>query len=150
MRPTIQDDDSSQYAAILARLQRLEQALPLVIEPVRFIGDVGQPAFENDWVNYDAGTSAPDFSNPDFRNAGFYKDRGRVYMQGVIKNGTGATFFTLPAGYRPFNQRGFTVLNGGATSNVAYVVVDPDGATTIGAPYSTVFVFLDAISFLAD
>lgn len=58
-------------------------------EAVRYIGAGGQPSFANGWVNFAASTPA-----------GFYRDRGRVYLTGKIKSGTvGATAFTLPDGY---------------------------------------------------
>ena len=59
-------------------------------EALRLVGAVGQPAFQNSWVSFDAD-----------RPAGFYRDRGRVYLTGIVKSGTAATVFTLPTGYRP-------------------------------------------------
>ena len=57
------------------------------------VGESGEPAFENSWVNYGSG----------FESAGFYKDPfGRVHLKGMVDNGTdNATVFTLPEGYRP-------------------------------------------------
>jgi hypothetical protein len=87
-RRTLVDDDAAQYANTQRRLQRLEQGIP---EDTRVVGAAGQPAFQNSWVNFDSG-----------RVAGFYRDRGRVYLEGLIKTGASASVaFTLPDGYRP-------------------------------------------------
>jgi len=58
------------------------------------VGTAGEPAFENNWVNYDGTTRA---------TAAFRKDAlGFVHIKGMVKNGTiGQTIFTLPSGYRP-------------------------------------------------
>ena len=49
-------------------------------------------AFLNGWSNYGGG----------YPVAGFYKDRERVYLKGLVKPGTwGQKAFTLPTGYRP-------------------------------------------------
>ena len=60
------------------------------------IGDPGEPAFTNGWVNFDNL----------FKHAGFTKDPdGTIHLKGLIKSGTvGATAFTLPVGFRPSNR----------------------------------------------
>ncbi len=65
----------------------------LTVENWREVGAVGEPAFENSWVNYDAG----------WDTAGFYKDPfGRVHIKGRVKDGTlNTAIFILPEGYRP-------------------------------------------------
>ena len=57
------------------------------------IGDGGEPAFQNSWVNFTAGYST----------AAFRKDSlGYVHLKGSVKSGTLDTIcFTLPTGYRP-------------------------------------------------
>lgn len=67
------------------------------IEPFdswHYVGESGQPAFENSWVNYDASGLA---------EMRFIKDAsGVVHLEGVVKSGTvPSTIFTLPEGYRP-------------------------------------------------
>lgn len=64
------------------------------IETPHNVGDLGEPAFEHGWLNYDATT---------FQGARFWKDpMGIVHVEGLVKSGTIATsVFTLPAGYRP-------------------------------------------------
>lgn len=50
------------------------------------------PSLGNSWVDYGAG----------FTGAQYYKDKtGLVTIEGVIKDGTDGTVFTLPAGFRP-------------------------------------------------
>ena len=73
-------------------------------EPVHLIGETGEPAFDNNWVNYGSG----------YEVCGFYKHLDRVYLQGLIKSGTvntgsTGTAFTLPAGYRPVGVALFDV-----------------------------------------
>jgi hypothetical protein len=71
-------------------------------EAWHYVGDPGEPAFQNSFVNFDAS-----------HRAAFYKHDGRVYVKGLVKTGaTGATVFTLPAGYRPDQEiRVATVCN---------------------------------------
>ena len=64
------------------------------------------PTLLNSWVNYGG----------NFTPASYWKDaNGVVHLTGLIRNGTVAkdtVLFTLPAGYRPFNQEILTVQNG--------------------------------------
>lgn len=139
MRPTIQDDDASQYQALLARLQRLEQALTPDIETLRAVGDTGEPVFQGTWVNFDAAG--------DERPASFYRYNGRVYLTGVIKDGTLATTaFVLPAGYLPMPATQPLIY--AVTSNNAFgsVFVYPDG-TVMPAVGSNAYFSLDGIDF---
>lgn len=73
----------------------------------RTIGAGGEPAFENSWVNFDAPTQ---------QTATFRRIGDRVYVRGLVKNGTNNTMFTLPVGYRPLSNqsvRFVVVANGG-------------------------------------
>ena len=72
-----------------------------------YVGDTGEPAFENSWVNFGANG---------LQDARFMKDAaGTVHIEGVIKDGTlPEAAFTLPVGYQPayrviYNQ----ITNGG-------------------------------------
>ena len=50
------------------------------------------PTFQNSWTNYGTG----------FNLAGYRKIGDIVYLRGLVKGGaSGATIFTLPAGFRP-------------------------------------------------
>lgn len=72
------------------------------IEPWHTVGAVGEPAFQNSWVNYGGG----------YQQVAFRKDpTGRVAIRGLATGGTaGAAVpgsgvaFTLPVGYRPINR----------------------------------------------
>ena len=68
-------------------------------EPVHMVGAAGQPQFDVDWTNVNAG----------FQPAGFYKDPfGTVHLQGDVQRttGTDATIFQLPrATARPVGSR---------------------------------------------
>jgi len=108
-----------------------------------FVGDAGEPAFTNSWVN---------FTTTDF--AYFYKDRDRVYMGGIIKSGaSGASAFTLPVGYRPpSNSHPDVVALGGPSATPCFVTIDPSGTVTPnntagGVSNVTAFVYLDGVSF---
>lgn len=60
-----------------------------------YVGETGEPAFANSWVNYSA------------LRTRFIKDAsGVVHIEGLVKDGTVGstnTVFTLPVGYRPTN-----------------------------------------------
>jgi hypothetical protein len=93
--------------------------------------------FANSWVNYDAD-----------RPAAFYKDRGRVYLSGLVKSGTiGTTIFTLPAGYVPASVNGllFPVVSNGA---FGFAAVFNSGVVQANTG-SNVYFSLDGISFRA-
>ena len=110
-------------------------------EAVRFIGNPGEPAFTNSWVNFTAGT--PSMA---IRAAGFYKDRGRVYLTGVIKSGVvGAAAFTLPAGYLPPASWSFEAMSNELRGQVN---VSSAGVVTPQVGNNAYF-FLEGISFRA-
>ena len=57
--------------------------------------------YQNGWTTYSGSYNA----------AGYYKDRDRVYICGLVKSGTIASaIFTLPAGYRPSKHHIYTQL----------------------------------------
>jgi hypothetical protein len=66
-------------------------------------------------------------SNGD-EDATFYKDRGRVYLQGDVTRFTGTDdrIFTLPPGYRPPGPLYFITY--GSSGSTAWVYVNPDGS----------------------
>jgi microcystin-dependent protein len=67
-------------------------SIPLAMDPMHLVGQAGEPAFQNGWVNY-----------PGYQAAGFRKyPDGKVRLKGLIQSGTtGTVAFTLPSGYRP-------------------------------------------------
>ena len=98
----------------------------LTVEDWREVGDTGEPAFANSWVNYDTG----------FATCAFYKDPwGRVHIKGLVKSGTlDTTIFTLPAGYRPSLELIFTSNENGSFGRVDVfadgTIKQVDGAST--------------------
>lgn len=76
---------------------RRGQELPVVVCSIGTVGGAPEamhaPTFATGWSNFGGAYS----------EAGYYKDRERVYLRGAVKNGgTGtSTIFTLPTGYRP-------------------------------------------------
>jgi hypothetical protein len=119
-----------------------------ITEPPTWIAST----LENSWVNF-GGSHA---------TAGYYKDAlGRVYLKGMIKDGTmslSTTMLTLPAGYRPLETHIFCIrvsnsgetLDGagrvdvGADGTVKFIYADITGAGTGG------YLSLAGISFLAE
>lgn len=97
---------------------------PILSEAIRAVGGAGNPAFQNGWLNYDAGSAG----------CGFWRDAlGIVHIQGEIKSGVFAsgfsTVFTLPseldaAGreiYRPAQRRKYSATpQGTVISGVFY------------------------------
>jgi hypothetical protein len=65
---------------------------PGIVDRWHYVGAAGEPAFQNNWMNYGGSDVPLRFKLlPD----------GSLKVEGVIKNGTAITVFTLPAGYRP-------------------------------------------------
>lgn len=107
------------------------------LEDPHVVGDSGEPAFQNSWVNYDTAT---------FQGARFWKDAfDIVHLEGLVKNGTGppSTIFTLPAGYRPANGILFSTLSNSAVGRI-------DVAATGNVTFqlgSNVWISLNGLSF---
>lgn len=116
----------------------IRDLVQLTKEPnFRKVGDAGQPAFLNSWVNFGT-TDAP---------AAFWRDPfGWIHLRGLIKNGTiGSTnaAFTLPPGFRPPLREVFPVISNGA---IGRVDIEPDGDVIIAAGNNT-YVSLAGIHF---
>src|SRR6266498_859303 len=90
--------------------------LPTVDKPHDVAGGVG---FQNGWVNNGGGAEV----------ARYYKDPwGIVHIEGVLTNGApvvGANIFTLPAGWRPAQQRIFGCISGNPA--IARIDVNANG-----------------------
>lgn len=121
----------------VTRSLRLGESIVMTREPgFRKIGDTGQPAFTNAWVNFDGGWGP----------AAFWRDPlGIVHLRGLIKNGTvGQPVFTLPPGFRPAVNETFSTISNGA---VGRVDVTTDGLVTAQAPSSNIYVSLSGLTF---
>lgn len=60
-------------------------------EDWHYVGDAGEPAFQNSWVNLGSG-----YPHMAFR----VRESGTIDVAGVVTGGTGIIFY-LPTGYRP-------------------------------------------------
>jgi hypothetical protein len=117
--------------------------LPVTMDTWHTVGAVGEPAFTNSWVSYDAGAT---FQVPQFRKLG----DGRVEMRGTAKSGTlGSSMWTLPVGYRPLKAQRFTgTMAGGVQDQTSWqqINVYPDG-TIVAWGSSNGIISLDGIFF---
>lgn len=88
--------------------ERIELNRDGTIVATSFEGDLVQeswntPSLSNSWVNYGGA----------FQDVRYRKDSsGVVHVQGLVKSGTAATVFTLPAGYRPDESLVFATWGG--------------------------------------
>lgn len=103
------------------------------------VGDVGEPAFQNSWANYDTAN---------YSRARFTKGvQDLVYLTGLIKSGTvPAVIFTLPTGYRPTRAQHFSIAANGA---FGYARVDANG-DVVAAGGSNTWFDLSGIVFPTD
>lgn len=109
---------------------------------VHVVGAVGEPAFTNSWVNYDA-TSTVQF----YRNA-----LGEVVCNGAAKNGPiGSIAFVLPVGFRPPAARWFpgTQVATAATGAVYVTAAGEVKLYAISGGSTASGVSLDAVRFSA-
>lgn len=104
------------------------------LEPVQNIQSV---TYQGGWATYSGTTWAP---------AGYYKDRGRVFLRGLVAGGTNGTcIFTLPAGYRPE----FQTLHAVQTNNVVGRIDVRTNGCVFTDGVNPAWVSLDNISFRA-
>lgn len=145
MRWQRQETDASQFWDLVDRIKRLEVGSP---EDVHAIGGAGEPGFQHGWVNADNSLGSPGAPAASYRNAGYYRSGGRVYLTGLIKGGTAGTVaFTLPAGYCPTAPDvAFSTPGAGGTG---LIDVSAGGDVTINAGSASVatYVYLDGIDF---
>lgn len=92
----------------------------------------GSIGFANAWVDFDAAHITS------FRKVG-----DEVVLRGLIKNGVaGATIFTLPVGFRPYQEETFAVLSNGV---FAFVTVNPSGI--VNSSGANPYIYLSGIRF---
>lgn len=107
----------------------------------REVGEDGEPAFENNWVNYDATA---------WESAAFRADAlGWCHLRGLVKNGTvGANIFTLPAAYRPALRFVHGVYSeGGATSSTRVDILAAGGVFMVQPVAGTTYLTLNGLSW---
>ena len=82
-------------------------------EDWHYVGEAGEPAFENGWGNKGVGQPALAFR---------IREVGVVDIQGQVAGGTsGTTIFTLPTGYRP---SAISLMPGVGYASGAFVAVE--------------------------
>jgi len=98
-----------------------QATLNIAMDQWHNVGNAGEPAFQNGWVNY-SGTIG---QQARFRK---YPD-GKVRLAGIIKTGASGTIaFTLPVGYRPTASEVFFIL---AWTGTATLTIAADGTVTL-------------------
>lgn len=105
------------------------------LENRHYVGNVGEPQFQNGWQNFGS----------QYTPAAFYKDNfGIVHLEGLISSGsTNAIIFTLPSGYIPNAITHVSTLANHASANI---VINPDG-TVFHDGGSNVWFSLNSITF---
>jgi hypothetical protein len=107
-------------------------------EPLRVVGQPGEPGFGPGWANFISGSLAS-----------FYMDRqGIVHLQGAVTRGSGTnpTIFVLPPQYAPAHAEFFPAVGNGAT--FAVIGVETTGAAVLAEGDPGVLV-LDGITWRA-
>src|SRR4051812_35523455 len=95
----------------------------VAMDPWHVVGAAGEPAFQNSWTNYGSG----------WATAGFRKDPlGKVRLRGLVKSGTLATVFKLPAGYWPPGHIAVASNTSGGLNIPGYTEVDSTGNVSCG------------------
>jgi hypothetical protein len=108
---TLIADPAQPIRDLRRRVSSLERQAHRAPEATHLVGASGEPSFSQYWANYGAPT----------RPCGFYADRGRVWLQGLVAykssgSSDGYAIFTLPTGYRPSDRVWFAAAG------------DPEGA----------------------
>lgn len=105
-------------------------------EDWHYVGEAGEPAFQNSWDNAGGGEVSMAFR---------IREGGAVDLEGVVDGSaaTLTTMFTLPAGYRPSNKTPGSVVyvNDGTA---ARLFVAATGAVSIEGPVGS-FPYADTI-----
>lgn len=98
-------------------------------------------SLQNGWVHY-----ASPYSTPRYTKGA----DGVVKLKGLIRAGTSSTMATLPAAYCPNNRLLLTNITADVWGRID-IVPQSDGSCIIsGSSYSTTWVSLDSIQYLAD
>ena len=130
----------------------LRRRRPGLVYPVNedwhYVGEAGEPAFENSWVYSGAGP------HPAFR----MREAGIVDIQGSIKSGSSHAF-TLPLAYRPAGNTSVTCLglksvSGTTLSLAADVAILTDGkvypAVNVDGDTAPSYLYFGSAQFFLD
>jgi hypothetical protein len=117
-------------------------ALP---EGWHYIGDPGEPAFQNGWSNYDVGSH----DGAVWQHAAYAIDTNNVvHLRGLVKDGTvGATIFTLPSNYCPWYYHLAPTLAADALARLTMTYITPDCSLSVSGAASNSYVALDPMSY---
>lgn len=110
----------------------------LQLIPVLPSGWIALP-YVNSWVDYGAPYSG-----------GAYYSQGSssmVSLRGGIKSGTTGVIATLPAAYRPAQDKVFVVSSGLGALAFTTIIIGSNGVMTLQAGYSNTFVSLEGITY---
>lgn len=94
---------------------------------------ISSPTLINNWENY--GTP--------YRNAGFYKFLGIIYLTGMVKIGTDYDIFILPEGYRPDRR---LVFQANSSLGGAKIEIFING-NVVSQNFGLSYISLDGINF---
>lgn len=128
--------DKADLSRIFGRIAELEAQLADTRAPLApSLPPVVAPTLQNSWVAYGAGVTDP----------GYYKDGGRVYLQGTVKSGVigSLPIFTLPLGLRPAGWLNFA---NSSNSSVGQVSINAAGEV-VPLAGSNLYFSLDGVSF---
>jgi hypothetical protein len=109
-----------------------------------YIGDPGEPAFQNGWVNYDTASH----NDATYQHAAYRRDvNGIIHLTGLVKNGTiGLPIFTLSGTNCPWFYQALPVISNNALARLTVQYVTPTCGVWAETG-SNVWVSLDGISF---
>jgi hypothetical protein len=111
-----------------------------------YIGDPGEPAFENGWSNYDTN---PTHTDAVYQHVAYMKDKnGVVHIRGLADGGTvGTAMFELSYTYCPWFFHAFPVISNNAFARVTVEYVQPWCNVIADAGTSNLWVSLEGVSY---
>jgi hypothetical protein len=115
--------------------------------PIGVTGNDGEPAPVAAWTNPVLLNSWVDFGGS-YETSGYYLDRKRVFIKGLIKSGVmNTTLFDLPEGSRPPLSFIIPVITGGGPGTME---IRNTGAVVLGSDGTNGWVSISNVSFRID
>jgi hypothetical protein len=114
-------------------------------EDWHYVGDPGEPQFQNGWSNYDP---EPSHSAAAWQHAAYRKDNfGVVHIRGLVKGGViGRPIFTLSDTYCPWYFHTFPVISNNALARITVPFVQP-GCAIVANFGSNAWMSLEGVSY---
>ena len=100
-------------------------------EDWHYVGEAGEPAFENSWGNLSGDTAMA------FR----IRESGVVDLQGAVTGGSPGVVFTLPAGYRPSQDTSVLAADTSGPNVVGIAVILQNGSVIPSGSLAEVHVY---------